>query len=370
MFKITEHDILLNMKHIQILEQALDKLKQQTDIVVSDISEQASDDFDASVKLDDIKKRFLVEIKTNLKEQNLGSVFYQFLKAKEKNHSTLLVLDYVNERLGEKLKKEEINFLDTAGNAHLKHKGYHIYISGNKSEKKKMKPIGRAFSPTGLKVIFALLVDPMLITKTYREIAKQANVSLGSVGDIFNDLIDQDFLFEGISKKTKKWNLEKFNTLIDKWAEAYPKLRQKNELGKYATHSKTDWWKNIDIGMYQGLFGGEIAAYYEKKYLKPEDGLVYMDEKNKNRFIKDLKLFTHKSEISDREVTIEIMGKFWSEDLSSIFYKDRTNPLITYADLIYSADVRNIETADPIRKEFIKKTAKMIKENSLAISTG
>jgi hypothetical protein len=356
------------MEQIQILEQALNKLKQQTNIVASDISERADGDFDASVKLDDIKKRFLVEIKTNLKEQNLGSVFYQFLKAKEKNHSTLLVLDYVNEKLGEKLKKEEINFLDTAGNAHLKHKGYHIYISGNKSEQKKMKPIGRAFSPTGLKVIFALLVDPILITKTYREIAKQANVSLGSVGDIFEDLIEHDFLFEGISKGKKKWNLERFNTLIDKWAEAYPKLRQKNELGKYTTHSNIDWWKDVDITKYGALFGGEIAAYYETKYLKPEDGLVYIDEENKNNFIKDLKLFTLKREALDRQTTIEIVSKFWSEDLSSFFYKNRTNPLITYADLLYSADVRNIETADPIRKEFIRETAKNIKESSLAIS--
>jgi len=46
----------------------------------------------------------------------------------------------------------------------------------------------RALHPAGLQITFALLCRPNLIQTNYREIARAANVALGSVGPAVKDL--------------------------------------------------------------------------------------------------------------------------------------------------------------------------------------
>jgi len=64
-----------------------------------------------------------------------------------------------------------VNYLEGNGNAYINYNDRFLYIDTNKSLKTKEDKGNRAFTKTGLKVIFHFLLQPQLINKTQREIA-------------------------------------------------------------------------------------------------------------------------------------------------------------------------------------------------------
>ena len=100
---------------------------------------------------------------------------------------------------------------------------------------------GMAFEKTGLKVIFAFLIDENLIRGTYREIADQTQVALGTVGKIIHDLEAQEFIRNTAANGNRK--LDNRQKLIELWTEAYPlKLKTRLKLGTFITDNPS-WWK-------------------------------------------------------------------------------------------------------------------------------
>jgi hypothetical protein len=99
------------------------------------------------------------------------------------------VAAYVNPSQADKLRQVGIEFFDTAGNASFQQKGLHVFIIGRKPQTaKSLGRPARAFNPTGSRLVFALLCQPGLKNQSYREMAKQADISLGAVNWIMNDL--------------------------------------------------------------------------------------------------------------------------------------------------------------------------------------
>jgi hypothetical protein len=54
----------------------------------------------------------------------------------------------------------------------------------------------RALAPTGLQVVFALLFNPGLENEPYRQIAKIADTSLGTVNWVIRDLMNMGHLLD------------------------------------------------------------------------------------------------------------------------------------------------------------------------------
>ena len=101
-----------------------------------------------------------------------------------------LVARYINPSQAEKLRDLGVEFFDTAGNVFLKQDGLHVFVSGRKrlgSNRRESRP-ARAFNATGSRLIFALLCNPGLEERTYRQLAKEAGISLGAVNWIISDL--------------------------------------------------------------------------------------------------------------------------------------------------------------------------------------
>src|SRR4030065_233843 len=97
----------------------------------------------------------------------------------------------------DEFKKYGIQFMDTAGNIYLNQYPIYIFIKGNKPKDIFLKMTApRAFEPSGLKIIFALICYPDLIKKTYRYIAELTNVALGTVGWVINELINLGYVIE------------------------------------------------------------------------------------------------------------------------------------------------------------------------------
>lgn len=83
----------------------------------------------------------------------------------------------------------DLCFADMAGNVHLRAPGLHLYVAGKrKTAHANAANEGRAVTPAGLRIVFALLCQPQLLNATYRDIATTALVALGTVGPVIKDL--------------------------------------------------------------------------------------------------------------------------------------------------------------------------------------
>lgn len=288
-----------------------------------------------------------IEAKAQPTKAFTGYLFQKFTRHPPAERG-LLVADYVNPAMAERLKQQDIWFIDAVGNAYINQAPVYIYVKGNKPVEqvgKGTKP--RAFQPTGLKVIFALLCHPELVNAPYREIAQVADVALGTVGWIITDLKNMGFIVE-IDKRNR--HLKGTRKLFDRWVEAYPEqLRPKLVLGRYTTPEQ-DWWKNTRLNNLPVYLGGELAGECLTDYLTPEIKTVYVREKPQ-----DLQLLFRMRK--DPEGDIELLDAFWN--VVCDYHKNNkqaqkvVHPILAYADLLATGDPRNIETAEMIYEKSI-----------------
>ena len=250
----------------------------------------------------------------------------------------LLITNYVNDMMAEFLKKNRIDFIDATGNAYINQPPIYIYIKGNKRRDKfQNTPPGQAFRPTGLKVVFTFLCDPLIMNTNYRTIAQTAGVALGNIGGLIIDLKRQGFLLD---KGKQGYKLIQKQHLLDRFVEEYPqKLRHQLLLGKF--RGDLDWWGKKDRGFDDALWGGEVAAAKMGNYLKPQTMTVYI----KQGFLNDFLLKNRLKKDANGEV--EILKIFWATN-NPADYQGLVHPILAYADLIATGNQRNIEAAKDI----------------------
>ena len=70
---------------------------------------------------------------------------------------------------------------------------YTFSSKGTRPDIVKAPPLKRTFKPAGLKVIYGFLCNPGLENKTYREIAAETDVALGTVDWIMKELKELGF---------------------------------------------------------------------------------------------------------------------------------------------------------------------------------
>ena len=287
-------------------------------------------------------KEYYAIIKGDVTKATLG---YAAEQVRRFEKPAILIARQVTPQMAERLRMLDIAFIDTAGNAYINAPPIFIHIIGNKKKDVPEKNIiGRAFRPTGLKVVFALLCQPELVQAPYRDIVKVTNVAQGTVGWVMADLKQQTFLIDRGKHGRKLVNRAK---LLDTWVEAYAReLRPKLYVGKFQAQ-KTEWWKNIDWTQINACLGAEPAAAVLTDYLKPATITVYGPEEV-NQF-----LVTHHLQ-KRPEGNVELFKKFWEFDYPWN-YKGIAPPLLVYADLIATGNDRNLETAKIIYDKFINR---------------
>jgi len=283
-----------------------------------------------------------IEIKTSLTKPTLGAIAHQLQQCHEHG---LLVTEYVNPVMAQHLKELDVFFIDTVGNAYLNLPPVLVYIRGNKPEKPASTANKtRAFQPTGLKVLFALLCNPELVNAPYRDIAYAANVALGTVGWVINDLKGLGYIAElGKGRRVIRGRQK----LLDRWATMYPEqLRPKLVIGRYTVRDKA-WWKQAALHNFHAYWGGEVAAAKITKYLKPEQITIYVREQAARLQLE----FGMKK---DPDGEIELLTAFWDKQCD-FDDKDVAPTLLTYADLLTTGDQRNIDTATIIYGQYLAK---------------
>lgn len=294
-------------------------------------------------------QRYAVEVKRQLRTATLGAALHQ-LDQKADLHQLpgLLVADYIAPDLAETLHAQGRAFLDTAGNAYLQQPGVLLWVTGRKPARKAAAPqLGRAFQPTGLQVVFALLCHPDWVNLPYRDLAARAGVAHGTVGWAMGDLMEQGFVTELKGKRGTR-RLYQGERLLALWTDAYARqLRPRTLLGRY--HVPTlDGWQDWPLDKHGAQWGGEPAAALLTRYLKPGELTLYAD---KLPGLLAAKYKFAKEPAPGRTAVVEVRRRFWHFPEEGA--QPCVPPVLVYADLLATGDARCIETAKRLYDEHV-----------------
>jgi hypothetical protein len=288
-----------------------------------------------------------VTAKNEIREQQLFGLLDK-IKQLPKPH--ILICRYIPMPLKNRLKSGGVNYLETAGNCFIHFKTLFIFINDQKVTPEREINKSKLWKPAGVKFVFAILNQPELLNASYRTIADNAKVALGTVGKLLEELEKENFVKQGNRNGGKFLFLYRLDELVAKWTTIYnTALRPKLVLGKFRVIGgallKDD---PLPPGI---LWGGEMAGAKLTEYLKPERQALYVSIP-KVEAMKALKI------VPDENGNIELVTVFWNEQLTNnpdFYEKQIVPPTIVYADLLNSHDSRNHETAERIKNKYLGK---------------
>ncbi len=253
---------------------------------------------------------------------------------------TVLVADYVNPQLAERLRVQGIPFMDALGNLFFSDQSkqsLYLFIKGYKPKKREAPGLsgaeGRAFTVTGLQLLYYLMTDPNCLNGSYRKMAAAAGIATGSVGPILQDLKNQGFLIEhGLnppaSDKRRGSNgraLVDIPSLAKKWCEYYDAVLKKRK--RVARFVIEDWAQLQQV---------------QKRRLGSWGGCLQSDQAFQERDCYTLYLQKGASDLSSLEAlsdelnlkrsphgALDVVEAFWSRE-----HGHAPHPLITYSDML------------------------------------
>ncbi|WP_297338207.1 type IV toxin-antitoxin system AbiEi family antitoxin [Algoriphagus sp.] len=262
--------------------------------------------------------------------QNLNDTYPNFL----------LVAYRIYPKYRQLLQEMRINYLEASGNAFIQKNGVYILIDKFTPLKDETKDTARAFTKTGLRVFFQLLIDDKNLETNQRDLAHQAGVALGNVPLVLNNLKEAGLLVKTYTNGYRWVNKEE---AIATWISGYrntlkPSLYQ----GRYRLPKDTPWME-IQLPTSKTKWGGEPGGDILTNYLRPEH-LTLFTELNKPEFIKATRM------MPDKNGEVEVYETFWEKD-SEI--EKCAPPLLVYADLMINGDKRSLETANMIYEKYL-----------------
>jgi hypothetical protein len=285
---------------------------------------------------------FVAEVK-NVRHFAAISLVKDKLACAKRGVQPLLVAPYITRALAEHCRTLHLPFLDTAGNAYLEAPGLTVYVTGEPRPADVQDNIRyRAFTPAGMKIVFVLLCRPALAEATYRDLARAAGVALGAVGPVVGDLQARGFLVQRPNK-----TLTNTPKLTEEWVTRFPDtLRPKLLRRRY--EADMERLLDLDLRVHHGYWGGEVGGQRLTGYLKPERFTLYLKREEKA-------LLTQARMRLDLNGNTEVLQAFWNLPADQK-YADVVPPLLAYADLMATADGRNLETARLIYEQFLEPT--------------
>lgn len=316
----------------EILHTAIDNLKKITGIQA--IYRQLGPlDGDLQIVLNGRKQRFTVEVKRDLRIHQLSQIEAFF----NRYENFLLVVYHIFPNIKEELRQRGIPYLEANGNMFLKKDSMFLYVDTQKPLDLEKNKGNRAFTKTGLKVLFYLLQHKDAIHLTQRELAKKAQVGLGNIPQVIEGLKETGYLMP-LNNKTYVWENRK--ALLDRWMAEYSSvLRPKLLKDRYEL--KGDW-QELVFNNHNTVWGGEPAADLLTNHLRPEKFILFTKEK-RGDLIKNYKL------MPDNNGDVEVLEMFWKQANGNT-----APPLLVYADLMLEGGKRNKETAEIIYYEYIQ----------------
>lgn len=330
------------MNHTEIVQYALTNLQKTGQIEASWLDNGQNKVLDGTIDLTLNHRtiKFVIAVKKELRNIHLPK-----LEAFAKDYNPfMIVAQTIFPKIKQELRSRNIAYLEANGNIYLNEKGIFLWLDANEPIAIKHKTTNRAFTKTGLKVVYLLLLDNTWVNKTYREIAERTDTGIGNITNIFNGLKDEGFLIP-LTKDT--YIMENKKKLLEKWIMAYEKQLKPNlVIGTYRFVDKVNFfnWKGIQLKQGETLWGGEPAGDIYTNYLRPEELTLYTAEP-RNELMKNYRL------VPDERGNVKIYEKFWKGNTEE---NNAVHPLLAYADLMMKGDRRCTETAEKIYDEHLQ----------------
>ncbi|MFD2907526.1 type IV toxin-antitoxin system AbiEi family antitoxin [Flavobacterium ardleyense] len=281
------------------------------------------------------------EIKKELRSQTLETL----LNYNIQYNPFIIIAARIFPKIKTQLQQNNIAYLEANGNIYFNKENQLLWIDTNQPIKMEEKYRNRAYTKTGLKVVFAFLNNNQLIHQPYRYIAEVANTAVGNVTNIIKGLKEEGFVMQ-LNKNEIIFKNKK--ELLEKWTNAYEHtLKPTLKVGNFAFVNENNFyeWKNINLKE-TTVWGGEPAADLITNHLRPEKLTLYTTE-TQNELMRNYRL------VPEKNGNVEVYKKFWKQEETNED-RDTAPAIVVYADLINTDDKRNRETAQMIYEQCIE----------------
>ncbi|MES2796576.1 MAG: hypothetical protein V4683_11445 [Bacteroidota bacterium] len=171
----------------------------------------------------------------------------QILALNEQFNPYIILADKLFPEIRLQLSENKVAYLEANGNFYYQKEDKWIWIDGNAPLKIKHNNKNRAFTKTGLRVLFEFLLDENLLNMPYRQIAHLTNTAVGNVTNIINGLKEGGYLLQLTKNELRFKNR---HDVILKWAENFQlNLKPQIMIGKFKFLNPNDFlnWENISL---------------------------------------------------------------------------------------------------------------------------
>ena len=331
------------MTETQIVDQALENL-QTTTLLRGTWSQNGHGPLDGTLQLVAEEKvwNFNVEIKNELRPQFMP----QLLQYNQVHTPFLLVAYRIPAKINEELRKNNIAYLEANGNLYLKEPDVWFWFDTQEPLKIQQNERNRAFTKTGLKVVFEFLINPSLLNLPSRQIAEQTGTSIGNVTHIMNGLKKDKFL---LSLTGNTYQLVQKQDLMNKWIAAYEQvLKPSLHVGTFRFLNEDDFtnWKNLKLLAKTTRWGGEPAGDLLTHHLRPAELTLYTTE-TRMELMRNYRLLpTDNGNVKVYQAFRPLEN---TDDALQVVH-----PMLVYADLMIQNDKRCRETAQMIYEKYLQ----------------
>ena len=337
----------------RLLYDALEVLAETTDIQWTVVPREENGipgyrgDAEVHLALDDRTYHYFAECKANVDRK--AQIDQISLSLSQFGPRSMLVTEYLSKELAVHCRNVGLQFIDTHGNAYLRMPGIFVFSAGTKDEGRRLS----AKTPKGLtnqaalRVTFALLSKPDLVSAAFKDIAALSKVALGTAYNVLADLERRGYLVSGAKSSRKLLEPQR---LVEEWVANFPTALRAKLHSRHFSAPDPFWWQHASIADFNAVWGAEVAASKMFKHLKPSTQTLYADLEQMPDLIRTLVKQCRLR--PDPSGPIEILEKFWSPAIES--EPELAPPLVVYSDLLGLLDPR------------AKETAKLMKENVIA----
>lgn len=342
MFNKNELFKILNTEQ-RIADQAVEGFRQATDLGASWEASQAIHDtgFDGYLIIDTGSK--VIRLASQVKRRAMVHQLNELSQSGKPQPDTLLLAEHIPDALKQTLRQKHQNYLDGAGNCYIHVAGMLLIVQGRKLTQTPAMA-KQPFGKSGLRVLFALLVQPDAINLNIRDLALQTGVSVGTAQQTIDYLKKSGYVAAIDNKRKKLTNIGK---LREQWVNRYATaLKPSLTLGRFRlpkSLSPADWRQ---LTLLPGTYwSGEPAADALTGNLRPATLTLYTDQ-DRTGLLKTYKL------LPDPNGPVEVNEVFWKE-ISIGNDVPTVPPLLLYADLLAIDDPRTTDTARRIYQDYM-----------------
>jgi hypothetical protein len=326
-----------------LLQPALDNLRKRSSLLVN-LRKATPLDGTLEIQLGNQLVELVAWVKNEVRPQQYSEIAEKFHTQK----NLIIVANKIYPKVKEFLRAEGIAYMEVVGNIFINQQGIYVWIENEKAQPIRNDGGNKAFTKSGLRVVYQFLAYPKSLNEPYRTIADKAGVALGNIPGILSNLKDAGFL---VKKDKKIFVITRKKELLTKWVDAYAmKLKPSLKVGEFGIKNGKDW-SSINLNADDSVWGSECAGEFYTNYLRPEHATIYSR-------LSTPQLIQKYGLIPQKNGPIEVFKMFWeglpSENNPLNKKLPYVTPTLTYADLVQIGDKRCFDTAQMLYDEHIQ----------------